>query len=98
VVRKQRGLIRSAYAALKPGGEMIYCTCAFSVEENEGVVAHLLQHQPEAEILPAAIPGSPGLTVWRDRPLDERLASCRRILPDDLFDGFFVARIGKPAG
>ena len=49
MVRKQRGLIRSAYLALKPGGELVYCTCAFSVEENEQVVDYLLRREPAAE-------------------------------------------------
>ncbi len=102
MVRKQRGLIRSAYLALKPGGEMIYCTCAFSAEENEGVVDYLLRRQPEAEIVPLPELRTPapghrsGLTSWQGRSFDERLAATRRILPDDLFDGFFVARILKP--
>jgi len=96
MVRKQRGLIRSGYLALKPGGDMLYCTCAFSAEENELVVDYLLRREPEAELLPVPV-GMPGLTEWQGRVLDRRLAECRRILPDDLYDGFFLARIRKPA-
>lgn len=105
MVRKQRGLIRSAFQALKPGGEMVYCTCAFSVEENEQVVDYLLRSEPTADLLPVdahlvgdqgvGIRGVAGLTAWRFRTLDARLARCRRVLPDDLFDGFFIARILK---
>lgn len=93
--RKQRGLIRSAFAALKPGGEMVYCTCAFSPEENELVVDHLLGAEPTAVVLPLDGPGVPGLTHWQTRALNPKLGDCRRILPDDLFDGFFLARIRK---
>lgn len=93
--RKQRGLIRSAFAALKPGGEMLYCTCAFAPEENELVVAYLLGAEPAAVLLTLDVPGHPGLTCWEGRELDPRLERTRRILPDDLFDGFFIARIGK---
>lgn len=93
--RKQRGLIRSAYRALKPGGEMVYCTCAFSPEENELVVDHLMSAEPDAALLPVSEPGVPGLTSWNGKPLDPRLAHCRRVLPDDIFDGFFIARITK---
>jgi len=93
--RKQRGLIRSGFEALKPGGEMIYCTCAFAPEENELVVSHLLETEPDACLLPLDTPGVPGLTVWADRPLGSSLALTRRVLPDDLYDGFFLARIGK---
>jgi len=100
MVRKQRGLIRSAFLALKSGGEMVYCTCAFSVEENEQIVDYLLRRAPEAELLPLALPAvrsMAGLTSWQGKAMDSRLSACRRILPDDLFDGFFVARIGKRA-
>ena len=98
MVKKQRGLIRSAYLALKPGGEMIYCTCAFSVEENEGLVDYLLRRTPDAQLLEVDVPGRhclPGLISWRGKALDPRLSACRRILPDNLFDGFFIARIRK---
>lgn len=99
MVRKQRGLIRSAYLALKPGGVLVYCTCAFSVEENEQVVDYLLRRESAAELLevgevPAA--SQPGQTRWQGKVLDPRLSACVRILPDDLFDGFFIARIRKP--
>ncbi|MEJ2088062.1 MAG: RsmB/NOP family class I SAM-dependent RNA methyltransferase [Gammaproteobacteria bacterium] len=94
--RKQRGLIRSAFTALKPGGTLLYCTCSFAPEENELIVAHLLEAEPAAEVLPVGGgPGCPGLVAWRGRSLDARLAGTRRIIPDDLFDGFYLARIGK---
>ncbi len=98
MVKKQRGLIRSAFLALKPGAEMIYCTCAFSVEENEGVVDYLLRRAPQAKLLPLNVPerlSLPGLVSWKGKALDPQLSACRRILPDDLFDGFFIARIQR---
>lgn len=91
--RKQRALILSAYAALRPGGRLLYCTCSFAPEENELVVAHLLRHAPEAEVVPLALAGTPAvaaLTAWEDAPLDERIGLACRILPDDLWDGFFL--------
>jgi 16S rRNA (cytosine1407-C5)-methyltransferase len=93
--RKQKGLIRSAFAALKPGGELLYCTCSFAAEENELIVAHLLQAEPAADLLPVTERGGPGLTAWQGRVLDDRLSLTRRILPDDLWDGFFLARLVK---
>ena len=48
-----------------------------------------------AALLPVAAEGTAGLTRWRERDLDQRLDLARRVLPDDLFDGFFLARIGK---
>ncbi|CAH0539764.1 16S rRNA (cytosine(1407)-C(5))-methyltransferase RsmF [Vibrio marisflavi] len=38
----QKQLIESAFHALKPGGSMVYSTCALSKEENQQVCTHLL--------------------------------------------------------
>lgn len=86
VVRKQRGLIASAFQALKPGGTLVYCTCSLSVKENEGVVEWLLRREPSADVVPAVVP------IETDAG---RIDGTIRIWPDDLFDGFFVAKISK---
>jgi 16S rRNA (cytosine1407-C5)-methyltransferase len=93
--RKQRGLIRSGYASLKPGGELLYCTCAFAPEENELIVDYLLANEASAEVLPVRGHGLPGRLDWQGRSLDERMHLTQRILPDDLWDGFYLARIRK---
>ncbi len=98
--RKQRGLLASAYRAVKPGGRVVYCTCAFAPEENELVVQQLLTAAPDARLVAASVsaPGSvPGLTSWRGRELRADVSAAVRIVPDDLWDGFFVCRIEKPA-
>ena len=97
---KQFGLLRSAYRALKPGGVLVYCTCSFAPEENELVVNRLLRSEAGADIEPLNFSGPPltvGLTAWRDQPCDPRLNRTIRVLPDDLWDGFFVARLRKAA-
>jgi len=38
----QRGLLRSAFMALKPGGELVYSTCALNFTENQQVCQFLL--------------------------------------------------------
>lgn len=99
--RKQRSLLRSAYQALKPGGRLLYCTCAFAPEENELVVQHLLATEPAAELLPLTLPEGPyiqnGLSEWRGERLDPAIDRCRRILPDSLWDGFFLCLLRKQA-
>jgi NOL1/NOP2/sun family putative RNA methylase len=95
--RKQKSLLRSAYLALRPGGELLYSTCSFAPEENEMVVHHLLK-KTDAQLLP--IERQPanaitGLTQWRNKGSPE-LAKCVRIVPDGTWDGFFLARICKP--
>ena len=97
--RKQKGLILSAWKALKPGGVLTYATCSFAPEENEGIIAYLLKKHPEAELLPISLPfenWQPGLTQWQGKPLSEVLTNTCRILPTELYDGFFVARLYKP--
>jgi 16S rRNA (cytosine967-C5)-methyltransferase len=39
--RRQTGLLSNAYAALAPGGRMVYSTCSLEPEENEQVIATL---------------------------------------------------------
>ena len=43
----QKEIILFAAKMLKPGGYMLYSTCTFSPEENEGTIAYLLQECPE---------------------------------------------------
>ena len=40
-------ILDSAAAALAPGGELLYSTCTFAPEEDEGQVAAFLQRHPE---------------------------------------------------
>ncbi|TYO98715.1 16S rRNA (cytosine1407-C5)-methyltransferase [Geothermobacter ehrlichii] len=98
--RKQQGLLVSALQALRPGGRLLYCTCAFSPEENELNVARLLRRFPgQFSVEPLAVPGEvpqmPGLTAWQGRQLPAELASTVRILPDRRYDGFYLALLRK---
>ncbi len=99
--RKQQRLLLSAFEALKPGGRLLYSTCAFAPEENERVVTYLLTRRPEADVLalelPAVVPVREGLTSWQGRALDDRLSRARRVLPDEVWDGFFLCLLTKHA-
>ena len=44
---KQRGILASAAAMVKPGGRLVYATCSLEPEENEDVVQALLEHAGE---------------------------------------------------
>ena len=51
----QKSLIIMAYNMLKPGGKMVYSTCSFSYEEDEEVIAHLLNNtDAELENIPCS--------------------------------------------
>jgi 16S rRNA (cytosine1407-C5)-methyltransferase len=97
--RKQAGLIISAFRALKPGGILLYSTCSFAPEENEAIVTHLLDHAAaQAEVLPIDLPldhWQEGLNSFAGATFHPHVRQTRRILPNAMFDGFYLARIGK---
>ena len=88
---KQRGLIRAAFACLKPGGTLVYCTCSFARKENEGVVEYLLRREPLAKVVPVAWPELAVATP-------ASVSGTVRIVPDQVFDGFYIARLTKLFG
>jgi NOL1/NOP2/sun family putative RNA methylase len=47
----QKEIILYAAKMLKPGGSMLYSTCTFSPEENEGTIAYLLEQCPEFQVV-----------------------------------------------
>ncbi len=44
---RQQRILRAAADLVKPGGRMVYSTCAFSYEENERIVHDFLTQHPE---------------------------------------------------
>ncbi|HBO96853.1 MAG TPA: RNA methyltransferase, partial [Candidatus Omnitrophica bacterium] len=96
MVRKQRGLLLHASRLLKPGGTLVYATCTFAPEENEGVVDWLLRKtNGRLSLEPVdfvGIPGYPPLEGWLERKFDRRVRDCFRILPGAEMEGFFIAR------
>ncbi|MDP3267007.1 MAG: RsmB/NOP family class I SAM-dependent RNA methyltransferase [Sulfuricurvum sp.] len=95
----QKRLLLSAYDALKPGGKLLYCTCSFSPEENEGPLQHLLQrHGEHLTTLPLSLPFDniqKPLERWGKEVFDIRIQNAVRILPTDTIDGFFLCLLQK---
>lgn len=74
----QFGLLRQAFQMLKPGGRLLYSTCALNAIENDGVVNDFLEKTPEAKIderimdelresnitVPEQIAGLQGIRFW----------------------------------
>jgi 16S rRNA (cytosine1407-C5)-methyltransferase len=100
--RKQKGLLRSAADCLKPGGSLLYCTCTFAPEENELIVASLLEEQGDAlEVVPITCPlpnVQPGLVEWEGRSLRADLARSLRILPNAWMDAAYLCKLVKHRG
>ena len=81
---RQLHILDSAKKALKPGGVMVYSTCTFSREENEGVMERFLAENPDFHLEDAG--------VSFGRPAMEH---ARRIFPMDGGEGHFAARLRK---
>src|SRR5699024_846749 len=92
-------ILDSAAEALAPGGEIVYSTCTFASEEDEGQVAAFLARHPEftlADVMERAFApfGSPGEeNRTGGLPLDVSLV--RRIWPCQGGEGHFMARLVK---
>jgi len=99
MMHKQKKLLHSAFFALREGGTLVYSTCTFSPEENEGVIDWLInKFKEKIEILPLNIPLSnvrEGLTRWGDKKFSSSLRLTRRIIPDHLKEGFYIAKLKK---
>lgn len=94
---RQIQILSSAAASVAPGGILVYSTCTFSPEENEGVVERFLTQNPdfEPEEIQARFgrPAMPELINGR-----AAISLARRIFPQDGGEGHFVARLRKAAG
>ncbi len=94
--RRQREILESAAALLRPGGRLVYSTCTFAPEEDEGVVSAFLKENPAFSIVPAGAPWfAPGRPDWVDEPAPG-LERAVRLWPHKLRgEGHFAAVLEK---
>jgi len=96
---KQKRLLAAACYAAKPGADIIYSTCTFSPEENEEVISWVLDKmEGEVELLPIELPLEnilPGFRRWKGRKFVPELRRTVRIMPDALWEGFYIAHLKK---
>ena len=92
-------ILDCAAAVLAPGGQLVYSTCTFAPEEDEGQVAAFLQRHPEFELADALgnvdyTFGSEG-EANRTGGLPLEVSKVRRIWPCQGGEGHFMARLVK---
>lgn len=98
--RRQGHILEAGAACVCPGGVLVYATCTFAPEEDEGVVEAFLAAHPDfsLEEVPAAAGFSPGRPEWvaGGRP---ELAGAVRLWPHRApGEGHFLARMRRAEG
>lgn len=85
-VRMQEALLKKALKLLKRGGTLVYSTCSVLKEENEELLARVLP-TAGARLVP--------IEPYADLPLLPSMAGTVAVCPNELYEGFFVAKITK---
>jgi NOL1/NOP2/sun family putative RNA methylase len=91
----QKGILRRAVQATRPGGVVVYATCTFAPEENEAVLDYVLDAEP-CRVVDVDLPlrTHPGVTEWDGERFDESVARAHRVYPhDNDTGGFFCAKL-----
>lgn len=85
LAERQQRMLEATWPLLKPGGQLLYCTCSVLRAENEHVVAAFRNNTPGVTPLP--LPGAmPGV----------KAGAGRQILPGETdMDGFYYAYLAK---
>jgi len=89
---EQASILTAADRLLHPGGILVYSTCTFAYEENEGQIARFLDRHPDYELMP--VPLRPGLSEGLPAPGRSRIGI--RVWPHRAEgDGHFCAVLIK---
>ena len=97
----QKQLLARCYDLLKPGGAIIYSTCTFAPEENEGVIDYILGKRDCAleAIRLNGLKTAPPVKEWNGKEFDKEVGKAARVWPHhNDTGGFFVAKIRKAGG
>ncbi len=73
---RQNNILRVAAKLVRPGGYLLYSTCTFAPEEDEGVISNFLSEFPDFEIIP--LPLFSGFMAGRPDWLDTTSLSTAR--------------------
>ena len=82
-------LLKKAIQVLKPGQEMVYSTCSILQEENEDIIESILKSK-RAQIIPIEFEGMKEIEL-----LPTKIEGTICVMPSEMYEGFFVAKINK---
>ena len=88
-IKTQEELLKKSLKILKPGSEMVYSTCSILKDENENLLNRVLQKE-NATIVP----------IDKESLIDVQMLTVTIegtvcVAPNELYEGFFVAKIRK---
>ncbi len=99
---RQTDILNNAALAVRPGGRLVYSTCTFAPEENEGVIAQFLASHPDYFLDEIKVSfGVNAFDFTQIKPYvsiaasDADLTRCRRIFPQHGGEGHFVALLRR---
>ena len=87
--KSQLELLNKAVKILKQGQEMVYSTCSILNVENEEIVSKILKNN-KVEIVPIEFKGKEELPL-----LSTKIDGTLCVMPTELYEGFFIAKIRK---
>jgi len=100
LAKLQRKMLERSIEFVKPGGQLIYCTCSLEPEEGEQQIERFLQDSPQVERMPFKDKEIYDQNQWLTDKGDIRLLPfyappSSDELTDDLsgMDGFFISRL-----
>lgn len=87
--KSQIALLKKAVEILKEGHEMVYSTCSILQEENEDIINKILESK-NVEVVPINIEKYKEIQL-----LPTKIEGTMCIMPNELYEGFFVAKLRK---
>ncbi|MCM1121273.1 MAG: RsmB/NOP family class I SAM-dependent RNA methyltransferase [Eubacterium sp.] len=97
---RQKGILAEAAIMLKPGGRLVYSTCTFAHEENEGVISDFLKRHEDFAVEKVACDDSflSGRPDWTKDAV-EGLEHTMRLMPHRLRgEGHYIAVMRRQGG
>lgn len=94
---RQDEILDCAASMLAPGGKLVYSTCTFAPEENEGSISRFVQRHPEFSVEKAGKTGGmeSGVPIWVKEPA-EKIEDTIRLWPHKLNgEGHYLAVLKK---
>ncbi|AEV95294.1 RsmB/NOP family class I SAM-dependent RNA methyltransferase [Pediococcus claussenii] len=96
--RRQKEILKSAMKMLAPGGQIVYSTCTFAPEEDEQIIAWLLDNYPDLAMveLPKGSGMDSGRPEWANG--NQELKKAIRLFPQHFRgEGHFMAKLSLDA-